>query len=194
MDPRGGRFVSTDPLDGFIGLPLSLHRYMYANGDPGNTLDPTGQFSMASTMGALGGFSVLSTMATIGTVLKAAALVCSAEMAASGFSNDPTGSPCQIFSVRLQAQGGGLERSVPLGPRPTFPFMVAEGVEGLVALKLQLTRRQLDEREDQFRRAERFIRSGPPYGLGPPGYHAGGKFDDSIRVDVEIKRGINFKN
>jgi len=195
MDPRVGRFVGMDPFEGFIGTPLSLHKFLYAADQPTNATDPTGEMETIGSLGATVTMGqILSTMATVGMAAKAAALVCSAEMVASAFSNDPTGSPCQIFGVRLQAQGGGLERSVKLGPRPTFPFTVAEGVEGLVALKLQLNRRQLDEREDQFRRAERYIRSGPPYGLGPPGNHFGGKTDDSIRVDVEIWRGINFKN
>ena len=44
--PGQGRFLSQDPLMGQPGDPLSLHRYLYANADPVNHTDPTGQFSL----------------------------------------------------------------------------------------------------------------------------------------------------
>jgi hypothetical protein len=37
-----GRFLSRDPLDGDPTNPASLHKYLYANGDPVNGKDPTG--------------------------------------------------------------------------------------------------------------------------------------------------------
>jgi hypothetical protein len=62
------------------------------------------------------------------------------------------------YVVRLQAQGGGLEESAVLtGDKP---ITVAQGVEGLEALKGRLTRRQLAERAEPIRRAERFIHNG----------------------------------
>ena len=39
-----GRFITTDPLQGNIFDPVSLHRYLYANGDPVNKADPSGAF------------------------------------------------------------------------------------------------------------------------------------------------------
>jgi len=38
-----GRFMSRDPLDGNIPDPKSLHKYLYADGDPVNANDPTGR-------------------------------------------------------------------------------------------------------------------------------------------------------
>jgi hypothetical protein len=37
--------MSRDPKDGYIDEPASLHKYLYANGDPVNGIDPTGRGS-----------------------------------------------------------------------------------------------------------------------------------------------------
>jgi RHS repeat-associated protein len=42
-NPATGRFMSRDPLDGQAKDPASLHKYLYAGGDPINLLDPTGR-------------------------------------------------------------------------------------------------------------------------------------------------------
>jgi len=41
-DPTSGRFLSHDPLAGNDFSPISLPRYLYANDDPVNFVDPTG--------------------------------------------------------------------------------------------------------------------------------------------------------
>ena len=96
-----------------------------------------------------------------------------------------------LYVVRLQAQGGGLEKSVILSGMT--PITVAQGIAGLAELRGKLTRKQADERAEPFRRAERFIRNAPAGGgIGPPGKSFALPRSD-IRVDVEIKRGINFR-
>ena len=42
-DQNSGRFISQDPLAGSGDDPASLHRYLYASGDPVNRFDPGGQ-------------------------------------------------------------------------------------------------------------------------------------------------------
>jgi len=42
-NPTTGRFMSRDPENGNGLDPKSLHKYLYANGDPVNGLDPTGR-------------------------------------------------------------------------------------------------------------------------------------------------------
>ena len=37
-----GRFMSRDPEAGKIKIPASLHKYLYASGDPVNHVDPMG--------------------------------------------------------------------------------------------------------------------------------------------------------
>ena len=42
-NPATGRFLSRDPEDGNAKDPASLHKYLYAGGDPVNAMDPTGR-------------------------------------------------------------------------------------------------------------------------------------------------------
>jgi hypothetical protein len=44
--------------------PVTLHKYLYANADPGNMVDPSGNFSMGSMMSAINVMGRLSTIAT----------------------------------------------------------------------------------------------------------------------------------
>ena len=46
MDMGTGRFLNHDPILGDSDDPVTLHRYLYANADPVNNVDPTGLFSM----------------------------------------------------------------------------------------------------------------------------------------------------
>ena len=42
-NPLTGRFMSRDPNSGEIKNPITLHKYLYADGDPVNTIDPMGR-------------------------------------------------------------------------------------------------------------------------------------------------------
>jgi RHS repeat-associated protein len=46
-NPALGRFMSRDPSGGRLSSPVSLHRYLYANADPVNGIDPTGAETLA---------------------------------------------------------------------------------------------------------------------------------------------------
>ena len=51
-----GRFASQDPENGIPIAPLTLHKYMYAGGDPVNLADPTGRAqAKAGTLGGAAG-------------------------------------------------------------------------------------------------------------------------------------------
>ena len=45
-NPSTGRFLSRDPYDGNTILPISLHKYLYASGNPVNRIDPRGREAM----------------------------------------------------------------------------------------------------------------------------------------------------
>jgi len=59
LDTRTGRFLSTDPFAGVLTNPTSLHDYMYAGNNPGNLVDPSGEF-----FGGIAGISVSISIAT----------------------------------------------------------------------------------------------------------------------------------
>jgi RHS repeat-associated protein len=48
MNPEIGRFVTMDTFKGHMTDPLSLHKYLYGNGNPVDNIDPSGQFSLGS--------------------------------------------------------------------------------------------------------------------------------------------------
>ena len=59
-----GRFLTVDPHPGALRSADTLHRYAYALNDPTNRLDPSGRFSLGSTMAAVGISSTLAGIAT----------------------------------------------------------------------------------------------------------------------------------
>jgi RHS repeat-associated protein len=65
MDPRVGRFVGMDPWGGSPFDPTSLHRYLYARGEPLSRIDPTGRDSYVSTLIAVGARAILSAIAQL---------------------------------------------------------------------------------------------------------------------------------
>jgi RHS repeat-associated protein len=48
-NPATGRFLSRDPANGNAKIPATLHKYLYAAGDPVNRADPRGRESMLET-------------------------------------------------------------------------------------------------------------------------------------------------
>jgi RHS repeat-associated protein len=58
-DQAIGRFTSTDPEEGRIFDPPSLHRYLYAGADPVNNADPSGRYDIANTLGVMGIINIL---------------------------------------------------------------------------------------------------------------------------------------
>ncbi|NER00132.1 MAG: hypothetical protein F6K30_26110, partial [Cyanothece sp. SIO2G6] len=61
-DTDTGRFISTDPFEGWQEVPISRHRYVYGNNNPLTYIDPSGE-TATTVGGALGG-------ATLGGILQ----------------------------------------------------------------------------------------------------------------------------
>ncbi|GAA6151560.1 putative Ig domain-containing protein [Pseudoteredinibacter isoporae] len=55
-----GRFTQMDTWMGNSQDPITLHKYLYANADPGNMVDPSGNFSIGSVMSAVGNMARLA--------------------------------------------------------------------------------------------------------------------------------------
>gem|GEM_PF-6555060 len=51
--PRQGRFATRDPFEGFRSDPMSLHKYLYAHGNPVMNRDPSGLHSTPQIQAAL---------------------------------------------------------------------------------------------------------------------------------------------
>ncbi|SFG91026.1 RHS repeat-associated core domain-containing protein [Duganella sp. CF458] len=66
VDLESGRFVSMDRFAGVPSQPISLHRYAYANDDPVNMVDPSGNETLGGQMAALDGQSSLQNSAIAG--------------------------------------------------------------------------------------------------------------------------------
>ncbi|MHC4443791.1 MAG: RHS repeat domain-containing protein [Planctomycetota bacterium] len=49
-NPANGRFISKDPFEGSTNDPISLHKYLYANDNPVNYIDPSGQMSLSNIL------------------------------------------------------------------------------------------------------------------------------------------------
>ncbi|MCQ4167740.1 RHS repeat domain-containing protein, partial [Tahibacter harae] len=59
MDPSSGRFTQQDNFSGFDADPISIHKYLYANANGANYLDPSG---MATLIDATAANNVMGTL------------------------------------------------------------------------------------------------------------------------------------
>ncbi len=71
MSPGAGRFMGRDVFGGHLQTPVTLHRFLYGNGNPINLVDPSGQFSLVSLSVGQGIQNTLSTIARVQTFVQA---------------------------------------------------------------------------------------------------------------------------
>ena len=64
-NPGIGRFQNMDTFAGLQFEPTSLHKYLYANGNPANIIDPSGNIGIGSFTVALRVSRILATYATV---------------------------------------------------------------------------------------------------------------------------------
>ncbi len=63
-----GRFHSQDTYEGDKGSPLSMHKYLYANGNPAMMVDPSGRFSLSEVTTAISITLSFSNIAVVSAV------------------------------------------------------------------------------------------------------------------------------
>ena len=118
-DPATGRFSVTDPFDGRVTAPLSMHRYLYADADPINKIDPSGQFGVFVVLGAA--FVVLEligALSALGGVVSA--LNSFARSRVEGRTNRFLYKPCGSWQLEIGAGFGGGTAVIAEDPVITF--------------------------------------------------------------------------
>lgn len=114
-DQATGRFMTMDTYMGNQYDPISLHKYLYANANPVNFVDPTGNFTMVSVSISVSIRSTLSSIAlpsfnliALTLIAKAALFVASAAVAAcaisaatSAFTAAGSGNPCDVTNFNI---------------------------------------------------------------------------------------------
>ncbi len=61
-DAGTGRFTRRDAFEGDVNSPISLHKYLYGNGNPVNYTDPTGLYSFAEANAAISISNILDSI------------------------------------------------------------------------------------------------------------------------------------
>jgi RHS repeat-associated protein len=122
-NPNTGRFLSRDPGDGEISDPATLHKYVYANGDPIDGADPSGWASSESY--ARVNFTISVAPIVIRALqATAVAIACAdvwigtkthAEVVAGPFGTVTMVAPCVWL---------GSKPSAPPAPPPPLPFPI----------------------------------------------------------------------
>jgi RHS repeat-associated protein len=129
MNPLTGRFLSRDPGDGDVTEPATLHKYLYANGDPVNGADPTG-WDDAETIQLYTRVSV-SAPVIEGLEAAKAAISCAliwqgtktfSEVVAGPFGTVEQFSPCIVIGRKPSAPPFPLPLPFPIPGTPPAPW------------------------------------------------------------------------
>ena len=97
-NPLTGRFVSRDPEDGYANDPATLHKYLYAHGDPVNLKDPRGREAMVATAEIDWWTVVKSAAAATAVTVAVACVLNEAAQLLQGLATDMT---APIISIQL---------------------------------------------------------------------------------------------
>jgi RHS repeat-associated protein len=186
-DPQTGQFLTVDP-----DIEQTDQAYAYGGDNPVSVDDPSGTCpniggrlspSMGGQLVFGADYRPRPSPGTVAGTTLAALLGLNA-------LNPPTKRDNGLFRVTLQVQiGKTVIASDPYVA--TTPEPVARGVLGLTVLEVVVSnRKDAGKWADPFRRAIRYVNSGPPAGHGPDGLSFQGP--DRYHVDVAIYDGQNF--
>jgi RHS repeat-associated protein len=150
MNPMTGRFLSRDPGEGDVTEPATLHKYLYANGDPVDGADPTGW----DDVDVIQLYARVSVSAPVIAGLEAAkaAIACAliwegtktlAEVVAGPFGTVEQFSPCVVIGKKTAAPALPLPLPFPIPGTPPVPWPprckeLGEGVQAAKKLASDL--------------------------------------------------------
>ena len=105
MDPASGRFRTMDTYEGAEADPASLHKYLYANADPVNNLDPSGNMTLHDTMKTL---AVVSIAMSATNIMHSFTRLVQSEPGSPDRAFYMTDIAISGFSIPLAMLGGGM--------------------------------------------------------------------------------------
>jgi RHS repeat-associated protein len=103
-DPATGRFASTDPFEGYLDQPVTLHDYLYGNANPVNFVDPSGEVTLGEY--AITGFLGAETALTVYLICNYDSITLGGAIKAAAF-----GGIAAVFSLYLTVFAEGLGSS-----------------------------------------------------------------------------------
>jgi len=110
MNPLTGRFMSRDPNEGKAKVPATLHKYLYAFGDPVNRIDPRGREALVEykvTMICGGTLYCGATITWTGIKIAAAWALIGTELGeVFDFSTNPEAPPPPVHDPSKEPGGG----------------------------------------------------------------------------------------
>ena len=113
LNPSFGRFTQQDTWQGRNNEPITLNKYLYANADPVNHIDPTGNFSVGQILAATSVAGIMVANATT-TYVNTLASTAPSGGGGSGWSPDIDGRITIHEAVYWWRNGNGQAQSVPL--------------------------------------------------------------------------------
>jgi RHS repeat-associated protein len=117
MDPRVGRFLTSDPFEGFVGTPRTLNKYLYADSNPVSRTDPSGEFSLVEVTVVS---SIAGSLATVS--------LGSPAHAAPSTGSSASGSPGGGSSAPMRPRFTDLLAAYPAFPSPDVYALVGGAV------------------------------------------------------------------
>ena len=122
-DPGVGRFAQQDTWMGNNSDPITLHKYLYANADPANNIDPSGNFSLGGLMSAINVQGVLTTVS-----------VASSAFSLYGAATDEDGLTAKEagFAILIAAAGPAAGKLMSLIGRSRAAQRLCDNVCGLL--------------------------------------------------------------